>query len=77
LSEEFPTKYDPKDPEILSKIVDGYKSKIVGEENNIKFLFCACISKDLPKEYRLLQVKAVQENQIWSIQSLNHSKMMS
>lgn len=53
LSEEFPTKYDPKDPEILSKIVDGYKSKIVGEENNIKFLFCACISKDLPKEYRL------------------------
>jgi hypothetical protein len=53
LSEEFPTKYDPKDPDILSKIANGYTSKIIGEENNVKFLFCACISKDLPKDYRL------------------------
>ncbi|MEX0764727.1 MAG: DNA primase, partial [Nitrosopumilaceae archaeon] len=30
----------------------GFSSKIVGEENNIKFLFCACISKDLPRDYR-------------------------
>ena len=50
---EFPTKYDPKDSDILSKIANGYTSKIIGEENNIKFLFCACISKDLPRDYRL------------------------
>ena len=40
------------DPDILEKIVDCYSSKIVGEENNIKLLWCACISKDLPKEFR-------------------------
>ena len=49
----FDTKYDVKDPGILSKIAQGFSSKIVGEENNIKFLFCACISKDLPRKYRL------------------------
>ena len=51
--EEFPTKFDVKDPNILSKIAIGYSAKIIGEENNIKFLFCACISKDLPRDYRL------------------------
>ena len=40
------------DPDILEKIVSCYSSKIVGEENNIKLLWCACISKDLPKEFR-------------------------
>ncbi len=50
---EFPTKYDPKDPEILSKIVQGYKPKIVGEDDNIKLLLLACVSKDLPKKNRL------------------------
>lgn len=50
---DFDTKYDVKEPGILSKIAQGYSSKIVGEENNIKFLFCACISKDLPRKYRL------------------------
>lgn len=54
LTEEvLETKYDVKDPEILSKIVEGYSSKIVGEQNNIKLLWCACISKDLPKQNRL------------------------
>lgn len=51
--ENLPSKYDVKDPEILSKIVKGFESKIVGEENNIKLLWCAFISKDLPKKYRL------------------------
>jgi len=40
------------DPNILEKIVSCYRSKIVGEENNIKLIWCACISKDLPKEFR-------------------------
>lgn len=51
--EVLETKYDVKDPEILSKIVEGYSSKIVGEQNNIKLLWCACISKDLPRQNRL------------------------
>lgn len=38
---------------ILEKVVQMYKPKIKGEENNIKFLFCACISKNLPRDYRL------------------------
>ena len=52
-SEEFPTKYNVKDPIILDKIVDGYGPRIVGEENNIKLLWLSCISKDLPKKNRL------------------------
>ena len=51
--QEFPTKYDPKDKDILSKIVEGFRPKIVGEDNNIKLLWLACISKDLPKKNRL------------------------
>jgi len=51
--QEFPTKYDPKDKDIMSKIVEGFRSKIVGEDNNIKLLWLACISKDLPKKNRL------------------------
>ncbi len=47
------TKYDVKSSSILSEIAKGYSSRIVGEENNVKLLWCACISKDLPKEYRL------------------------
>ena len=38
---------------ILEEIVKLYNPKIKGEENNIKFLFCACISKNLPRDYRL------------------------
>ena len=38
---------------ILEEIVSLYNPKIKGEENNIKFLFCACISKNLPRDYRL------------------------
>ena len=50
---DFPSKYNPKDLDILSKIVDGFRPKIVGEDNNIKLLWLACISKDLPKKNRL------------------------
>ena len=42
-----------KSPNILEEIVRMYRPKIKGEENNIKFLFCACISKNLPRDYRL------------------------
>jgi predicted transcriptional regulator len=49
----FQTKYDVKNPNILDEIAKGYSYKIVGEMENIKFLFCACISKDLPRKYRL------------------------
>lgn len=38
---------------ILDEIVSLYTPKIKGEENNIKFLFCACISKNLDRQYRL------------------------
>jgi predicted transcriptional regulator len=38
---------------ILDEIVRLYNPKIKGEENNIKFLFCASISKNLPRDYRL------------------------
>ena len=38
---------------ILDEIVRLYNPKIKGEENNIKFLFCACISKNLPRDYRM------------------------
>jgi DNA-binding transcriptional ArsR family regulator len=38
---------------ILAEVVRLFKPKIKGEENNIKFLFCACISKNLPRDYRL------------------------
>jgi len=37
---------------ILDEVVRLYSPKIKGEENNIKFLFCACISKNLPRKYR-------------------------
>ena len=40
------------DPNILEKIVSCYRSKIIGEENNIKLLWCACLSKDLPRDFR-------------------------
>jgi len=39
--------------DILEKIVTLYSSKIKGEEHNIKFLYCVCLSKDLPRDYRL------------------------
>ncbi len=51
--DEYATKYDPYDPMILDRIVDGYGPKIVGERNNIKLLWLASISKDLPKKNRL------------------------
>jgi len=51
--EDYKKRFDElADPDILEKIVSCYSSKIVGEENNIKLLWCACLSKDLPKEVR-------------------------
>ncbi|MEE9242248.1 MAG: hypothetical protein V3U12_03735 [Nitrosopumilaceae archaeon] len=37
----------------LIKIDESFRPKIVGEDNNIKLLLLACISKDLPKKNRL------------------------
>jgi len=39
--------------DVLEKIVTLYNSKIKGEEHNIKFLYCVCLSKDLPRDYRI------------------------
>lgn len=58
----FQTKYDVKDNEILDKIAQAYGSKIVGESNNIKVLFCACISRNLPRKYRLSAIIASQSS---------------
>lgn len=50
---DFILKFDPRDPNILNKIVQSYNKIIIGEENNIKFLFTTYLSKDLPRKYRL------------------------
>ena len=53
MEEDYEQRYhELSDENILEKIVSCYKTKIVGEENNIKLLWCACLSKDLPKEFR-------------------------
>lgn len=52
-TKEFVTKFDPKDTQILDKIVCSYQKKIVGETDIIKFLVCCYVSKDLPRYYRL------------------------
>jgi len=54
LKEEYEKRYQElSDPNILEKIVSCYLPKIVGEEDNVKLLFCACVSKNLPKKNRL------------------------
>ena len=54
LKEEYEKRYQElADPNILEKIVSCYLPKIVGEEDNVKLLFCACVSKNLPKKNRL------------------------
>lgn len=54
LKEEYEKRYQElSDPNILEKIVSCYLPKIVGEGDNVKLLFCACVSKDLPKKNRL------------------------
>lgn len=62
LDSPIKTKYDVKDPALLSQIAQSYSSKIVGEENNIKTLFCACISKDLPRYNRISVIIASQSS---------------
>jgi len=42
-----------KDPLLLKKLTDMYSEGIVGESDNIKLLFCAGISKDLPRKFRI------------------------
>ena len=44
---------DIKSSNILEKVIKLYNARVVGEEDNINLLWCACISKDLPKKYRL------------------------
>jgi len=56
LAKEAEVKLDPKDPHILDLIAQKNGRKIVGEVNNIKFLNCCCLSKDLPRKYRLSTV---------------------
>ena len=51
-NENFVPKLDSKDPKLLDTIARRYASKVVGESNKIKTLFCCLISKDLPKKYR-------------------------
>lgn len=60
--EVFNIKYDVKDPKILDIIAQSYSYKIVGESNNIKVLFCACISRKLPRKYRLSAIIASQSS---------------
>jgi len=62
LESPIKTKFDVKDLELLSKITQCYSSKIVGEENNIKTLFCACLSKDLPRTNRISVIIASQSS---------------
>ncbi|MGI0047703.1 MAG: DNA primase [Nitrosotalea sp.] len=60
--EPFDTRYDVKNPKILDEITKGYSNKIVGESNNIKVLFGACISRNLPRKYRLSVIIASQSS---------------
>jgi len=60
--EDFTTKFDPKDIDILDKIAVSYNKKIVGESDLIKFLVCCYISKDLPRDYRLHTIIASQSS---------------
>ena len=46
-------KFDLQDPNLLDKIADSFNEKIIGETNNKKILFLACLSKDLPSDYRI------------------------
>ena len=46
-------KFDLQDPNLLDKIADSFNEKIIGESNNKKILFLACLSKDLPQENRI------------------------
>lgn len=62
LDSPIKSKFDVKDLELLSKITQCYSSKIVGEENNIKTLFCACLSKDLPRTNRISVIIASQSS---------------
>lgn len=52
-SDQISLKFDTTDTRILDKITESYHHILTGENENIKFLFCCYISKDLPKKYRL------------------------
>lgn len=59
---ELKIRFNPKDPRILDKIVQSYNTVLVGEESNIKFLFCLYLSKDLARKYRLHAIIASQSS---------------
>jgi hypothetical protein len=61
-NKELKIKFDPRDRNLLNKVVQSYNHIIVGEENNIKFLYCCYISKDLPRKYRLHAIIASQSS---------------
>lgn len=54
MKEEYEIRFnDIKYTNILEEVIKLYNPKVVGEEDNIKLLWCACISKDLPNKYRM------------------------
>lgn len=54
MQEEYEIRFnDIKYTNILEEVIKLYNPKVVGEEDNIKLLWCACISKDLPNKYRM------------------------
>ena len=49
---ELMTKFDLRNPRLLDEIADSFNEKIVGETNNKKLVFLACLTKDLPSNYK-------------------------
>lgn len=50
---EIPTLFDLKDEKILYKIANAYNPKIINETENKIMLFCSCVAKDLPAQYKI------------------------
>lgn len=46
------TKFDLYNPRLLDEIANSFNEKIVGETNNKKMIFLACLTKDLPNDYK-------------------------
>ena len=44
--------FDLRSPRLLDEIANSYNEKIVGETNNKKMVFLACLTKDLPRDYK-------------------------
>ncbi len=44
--------FDLYSPRLLDQIANSFNEKIVGETNNKKMVFLACLTKDLPRNYK-------------------------